>query len=711
MKNSEKQANFAIRSKLISAAAMLLVAAVMVVSSTYAWFTLSTAPEVKGVSTAVGANGALEMLLASWDDTENTFKYGTGSVNGKTTVERNGYWGNLVDLSDTSYGSQAITLYPSKININGDGKLNLLMPIQTPEFGPDGRVERLADGGAFARWNGANFIEQANYYGFRGIGVASGLTERQQAFRTAISSMSTAAYNTQTAARNSLSANGTALANIAILKAMNGSSDKIFDQDDVNAITSMVNGLEASLKQAETAYIQAIVAYTLGTTIDHATDQAALAAAAALTTAANGAGDTLNAKLDAVFTTLGTQGVVVDDVKALLTGYTTYTQAVTNVAAAKTALESITTASEYAWTDISGALTKLVNVDNIKINNIPAGEVTQPDNKNQIAGDILGGRGVKVNMPTGGGVYADVADLSGDYTVDIEINSTNLNVGVDDLLIKATMTADSTLAKPYLTELSEALNAPGKQPVADGAGALPLTEMYGYVIDLAFKTNAPQSNLLLQTEAKDRIYTENNNESTQGSGSTMTFKSTSPDFTSTQVKNLMSNIRVVFYSTLGTSNMADVYATAKLDVVNGVVEDANGVTAKLYIYKEATATKATMTVDADPSIPAVTLYKVEDKYYTSTTCTADTEVTDLTGKTVVDSAENVTVDVRGNVITALNQNEAKHISALVYLDGENISNSDVAATAATSMTGTVNFQFASSAELVPMEYGELHTMN
>ena len=31
--------------------------------------------------------------------------------------------------------------------------------------------------------------------------------------------------------------------------------------------------------------------------------------------------------------------------------------------------------------------------------------------------------------------------------------------------------------------------------------------------------------------------------------------------------------------------------------------------------------------------------------------------------------------------------------------------------AARSMTGTVNLQFASSADLNPMEYGELHTKN
>ena len=52
-----------IKTKLMAAIAMLLVSSIMMVSSTYAWFTLSTAPEVTGIQTAVGANGNLEMAL------------------------------------------------------------------------------------------------------------------------------------------------------------------------------------------------------------------------------------------------------------------------------------------------------------------------------------------------------------------------------------------------------------------------------------------------------------------------------------------------------------------------------------------------------------------------------------------------------------------------------------------------------------------------
>ena len=58
---------FGIRQKMMAAVAMLLVASLLMVTSTYAWFTLSTAPEVTGITTSVGANGNLEIALLTTD--------------------------------------------------------------------------------------------------------------------------------------------------------------------------------------------------------------------------------------------------------------------------------------------------------------------------------------------------------------------------------------------------------------------------------------------------------------------------------------------------------------------------------------------------------------------------------------------------------------------------------------------------------------------
>ena len=74
---SKKMAS--LRKKLFAAIAMLLVACIMAVSSTYAWFTLSTAPEVKGISTTIGANGNLEMALVRIENKT----YGICKITGK----------------------------------------------------------------------------------------------------------------------------------------------------------------------------------------------------------------------------------------------------------------------------------------------------------------------------------------------------------------------------------------------------------------------------------------------------------------------------------------------------------------------------------------------------------------------------------------------------------------------------------------------------
>ncbi|MBR2131646.1 MAG: hypothetical protein IJ955_03760, partial [Oscillospiraceae bacterium] len=59
-------------------------------------------------------------------------------------------------------------------------------------------------------------------------------------------------------------------------------------------------------------------------------------------------------------------------------------------------------------------------------------------------------------------------------------------------------------------------------------------------------------------------------------------------------------------------------------------------------------------------------------------------------------------------IIALTQNVTHNVSVLVYLDGTTLENQHVAADAAASMTGKLNLQFSSSANLIPMEYADLH---
>ena len=157
---------FGLRNKLIAAISMLLVSSIMMVSSTYAWFTLSTAPEVKNISTTVAGNGSLEIALMPTDGQLSKIKASAVGANAKAT-DTNNKWGNLVDLSDVSYGLGNISLYPAALNATETkdaetkvyttafndadattGRLSALTaPLAVPVYGGDGRISSVSTAG------------------------------------------------------------------------------------------------------------------------------------------------------------------------------------------------------------------------------------------------------------------------------------------------------------------------------------------------------------------------------------------------------------------------------------------------------------------------------------------------------------------------------------------------------------------------------------
>lgn len=119
-----KKTYLGLRKKLLSALAMLLVATILMVSSTYAWFVLSTAPEVTGIQTQVGANGSLEIALVNQESWNDLTKLDMGDIDESATENlgsANLTWGNLVNLADTSYGLRDITLNPARLAISQNG--------------------------------------------------------------------------------------------------------------------------------------------------------------------------------------------------------------------------------------------------------------------------------------------------------------------------------------------------------------------------------------------------------------------------------------------------------------------------------------------------------------------------------------------------------------------------------------------------------------
>lgn len=170
-----------IRSKMTAAVAMLLVSLILMISTTYAWFTLSTAPEVKNITTTVAGNGSLEIALMPTDGLLGSIKNGFSStaVNGTVAIkEANTTWGNLLTLSENGndpYGLDSITLMPATLNqdtaIIGYPGASLL---GTAGYGFDGRTTTLVYDMVNKSYNGESGKFNADDFGVRAIGEIDG---------------------------------------------------------------------------------------------------------------------------------------------------------------------------------------------------------------------------------------------------------------------------------------------------------------------------------------------------------------------------------------------------------------------------------------------------------------------------------------------------------------------------------------------------------
>ena len=644
-----------VKAKLVSAVCMLLVAATMVVSSTYAWFTLSTAPEVSGITTAVGANGALEIRLNADNDPND-----------------NHTPGNIVDLSSAlSYGLDKVTLLPSVIN-ETDGTIDPRF-LMIPQYGANGKpsADLTGERTEAGKFDGVNFFASAAT-GVRAVGVSSGLTDRQYAYRNAKYAATTAANQATTAVATSLNTNGAVLGNIVIKKSTQ--SNATYTPAEVAALGNIIDDLQGAIDKIETAYEEMIVALAAsGKEVGDPAEQLpdvvystirSKFADGSLTLAQIATNDGITLEVE------GTQYTVSLTGTNLLAGIDALQTTIANVTAADTAQQALVTAAKesYAWEDIDDVLDKLIVMSNTKLNGESvSGGVTMEELANSVMND-----GINITLEDGAGAYVEIAAHCGNYSANVTM--TNVQAGGFTFeSLTANMATNSTQDPKYLTGAQTEVAAAG-EPSGESAQAAPMTEFYGFIIDLGFKTNAANSNLLLQTEAVDRIYEDNNNEATQGKGSYMTYKATTTELTTDQVKGLMECVRIVFFVT----DTREILGEARLDTENATI-GADGVTAKMYMYKAVEET----VVDGDGNETTTVNYVLQNGGA---------------------SDEN-----NDSKIVALPQNAEVEVSVLVYLDGETIGNDDVAATDVKSVTGSMNLQFASDAELKPMEYGDLHT--
>ena len=689
-----------IRNKMVAAVSMLLVASIMMVSSTYAWFTLSTAPEVTGITTNVGANGNLEMMLLnkdSFNSTEENLGVESG-VNDSMAAQKvtlaNLKWGNLVDLADQSYGLQSIVMNPARLNIQGDTtngyKLDSAL-LKAPSYTSDGRVldvdknTQTSGYSTDGTWKWDENVDNA--YGVRVIGTTSGVTERLTAYRAAISARAAAIESAKNNARQSLLVNGQALANIVVKAALE--ENPSFAKADLETLQTLVAQLKTANDAAGEAIVQTVLAYNLSNqnAVENFTD----ADVAKLKEAFNGAtAGTLPGTFTRAADTSKTGDIAQPD--GTSTAVTKWSDNNANIASAGQKLQTLLGENNdsYTYTEITGVVNMLINKEHATVGGVknPSRDDAQDIINYMTANNMV----LAVEMESGSGIYADIAELVGDYTaaglkVHVKYNALEMDVTTN---MSTKVVTNDTL--PMIPKLNVG-NAPAAT-LDDSVKPL-LTDHYGYALDFGFRTNAAASELQLQTADIQRVYSgEGASEATatQGGGSYMEFRTSNPtNFSVDELRALMSALRVVFVEPVQTENAGVTYnvlGVAAADITRNAVD--NGAT---YTYEGGTFMKddAEVTDSAGANGLKAKLYlntyKVEGGVLT------------LTGKKTTGEAADAPAD---NTLTALTQNVAKKVTAIVYLDGDIVDNTMVA-NAASSMTGSLNLQFSSSATLKPME--------
>lgn len=841
-----------IKKKLTAAILMLLISSIMTVTSTYAWFTLSTAPEVTGIQTTIGGNGNLEIALANAETWGDPTKVQTLTTTSESIVETNASWGNLIDVSPVgttdNYGINKLTLSPARLNLTG----NTVEPgtiLSVPKYGADGRISQLtaAMNATYNTTDSSFTMANPSNYGIRAIGISAAMTSRQSNFMNAKSAVSSSVSMTKQTASTGLSTNGGTLGNVAVKYATE--ADPKFTLDDMNAIMALLTSTENAAKNIDDAVLSMMDAYVASAanqtkydTEGNVTstgisdfeygvikniladmniwDEDTDTVSSSLTLTEIKTGETVTGYSKATFeyelteegsatATDKTFDITNADFLSLIFKYVTIR---TNISTAINSLQTEINKStdSYTWSQISPSVNAMMVIEKVKVAGMTMEQLRQKKNDGTLVNALMPYvSNLVIELGPGSGVYYDMAELVGTIKAGMTMDLTYGGMDLNDL--NATIIAECTTPTALIPGAVNAFEYPTS---AGSAEASRISDIYGYALDLLFRTNADNSSLLLQTTPIDRIYDNNNNVDTMGGGSTMTFTKTASSYSTESMLGLMDAIKIVFVDELGNvlgkagldtgtktkytavsdgtathvedggvyyevkyvadtvaegaeqtyhvatgEEIAEYYLkdtqykqatpTHKQEITTNYVENADGtfdVSIRMYnsdesafiyedtkspittyTYREKTGTETAThigvtsgqttnyyevkyilnadTTDVDDDYREVKDTETATHYHNGTAYVAIDDNNRANYKYV--ATPTTTYETVNPVITSLSQNTPERVSVIVYLDGDSVGNEDVA-NAATSMTATLNLQFASDAGLVPMEYSGLH---
>jgi len=167
------------------------------------------------------------------------------------------------------------------------------------------------------------------------------------------------------------------------------------------------------------------------------------------------------------------------------------------------------------------------------------------DDKQDLIDAATGGQAVPITLLSGSGALYDIAKSAGDY------RATGIETDVDNsgLTVHVRVSISTQAEAPILLTAARDQAVADLAPTNASGSTGSLDNAYGYAIDFGFRTNAPDAKLLLQDQARQRIYNDGTvtNTQTLGGGTYVKFSSLDLDkFTLDDIRALVSALRIVF---------------------------------------------------------------------------------------------------------------------------------------------------------------------
>ena len=689
--------------KLVGAIAMVLVSAIMLGTSTYAWRVMSTAPEASKVSTTAGTNGYLEIALLG-TQTTGTGTYvmsrpsgdGVGhssAVRSVDNTESNLYFGNIVDLS-TNYGLDSIMLTPARLNLITSGSsvlVNTQYPLSIPQYGADGRITEMINAPKAHYDSESELFEDTAHWGVNVIGFKQELNSIQS--QTVVRSVSRESIRAEAAEyvygyRQQIRQD--------LIETLEAESDDIFgvinkttlilwlptmynwDDADIQCVRNIANMLKQVAAESDMALRWAFLAYCVADNTHYDAEN-----------------EEQMAELGRIYKQFQTMPLIAGDSDtsdfnirsiAEANGYTELVTAIEAINQVKTRVDAANVYLDAGQPGNAGAC--IISVTGSYIMN--GGETPQPVYVLGSNGRIntAANRGYFYNLRTGrtedtfyfvgansvtsDGLFQAMARVVGDYTATLSssFKFSNLIANTEktytyDLKVTSVNTSSlsryneetntGTLGRIY-TAVSE-LETNGTVPLEINRFGV---NAYGYQIDIALKSSETGS-LILEREGLDRVTgmtaeeaedSGRTNVALQGNGSTFKF-TRAADMTDDQITSLLQCVYIVFMTTDGQIYAVGVPGspTVKGDTVTGII--------RLYNINQA--------------------------------------------ETVSRGVISLGSEITSNAITTIQQEREVDISVVVYLDGDKVSSAYTSAGLGCSLDGSLNLQFGNSSTLTPMD--------